>query len=307
MRNRDRHWLAASAALVTFALTAPALAQAPAQAPPAPQIAPSLVPSYTVDLMTTGRIGAVRRPVEDDGSEDRRSAADPRHHAGVQDRLRHLAPCRRSGLRRLFMAGDRCQGTGGTARRRPGVLHLVSHQAHGSGEDRRVRYRRRQDGVHRVCGRLCRGLGQWADAAPQRLSEPGDHPGPQHAEPRRARRLRQGGRPNSRSRCSGSTGRSRSRRRISSGSARRGSISTSRALRVTRRAAVAGARRTPWGRVSGSGRPGTPKWQARPRRFPRNSSIRAEQFNKSGTILCEWKRRRRGEFQTCESLPSRSR
>ncbi len=53
MRNRGRHWLAASAALVSFALVGPALAQAPAQAPPAPQIAPSLVPSYTVDLMTT--------------------------------------------------------------------------------------------------------------------------------------------------------------------------------------------------------------------------------------------------------------
>ena len=52
MRNRDRHWLAASAIFATFVMAGPALAQAPAQAPPAPQIAPSLVPSFSVDLMT---------------------------------------------------------------------------------------------------------------------------------------------------------------------------------------------------------------------------------------------------------------
>ncbi len=53
MRNRDRHWLAASAIFAAFVMAGPALAQAPAQAPPAPQIAPSLVPSFTVDLMTS--------------------------------------------------------------------------------------------------------------------------------------------------------------------------------------------------------------------------------------------------------------
>jgi gluconolactonase len=53
MRSSDRHWLTASAVLVSFVLAGPALAQAPAQAPPAPEIAPSLVPAYTVDLMTT--------------------------------------------------------------------------------------------------------------------------------------------------------------------------------------------------------------------------------------------------------------
>src|SRR5439155_3550384 len=85
------------------------------------------------------------------------------------------------------MADDRSQRSGCPPQRRPRGVYLVPHEPDDSGKSWRFRNGRRQSSADGIGGRLCRGLDQWTDTAPRWLSQPGDNPGIQHAEPGRTR------------------------------------------------------------------------------------------------------------------------
>jgi hypothetical protein len=206
MRNRDRHCLTASAVLVSFALAGPALAQAPAQAPPAPQIAPSLVPSNTVDLMTTegsALFGAQWKTMEakivevqpiPDNMPAYKTGYDISPHAGEAGFDDSSWPV--------------IDAKGLAARRGAGRVSFIWYRTKLTVPAKIGEFD--TAGAKMVLTAYVDDYAEvWVNGQMPRRS----------GYPSRATR--------SRSLCSGSTGRSRSRRRISSGSARRGSISTS--------------------------------------------------------------------------------
>src|SRR6516162_3697297 len=80
------------------------------------------------------------------------------------------------------MAGDRRHGARRSTWRRQSVFHLVPNGADDTDEDRQFRNDRRKSRAYGLYRRLRGSLDQRADAAPQRLSQPGHNPRPQHAE-----------------------------------------------------------------------------------------------------------------------------
>src|SRR5215470_2080025 len=92
------------------------------------------------------------------------------------------------------MAGDRRHGARRSTWRRQSVFHLVPNGADDTDEDRQFRNERRKSRAYGLCRRLRGSLDQRADATPQRLSQSGHDPRPQHAESGRVGGCGQAGR-----------------------------------------------------------------------------------------------------------------
>ena len=184
-------FLTVSTVMVAQGPSAPAAVAAPA--PPPPSMPPSLPPSYVVNLMTPEGIAAfntqwknmdakiVEVPAMPGAGAKWKTAYDIQPHAGESGFDDSSWPT--IGAKAL----DERRGGGR-------VFFTWYARTHHSGLDRRLRHGGRQGGSHRGGRRLRGSLGQRANASPQRLPQPRDDPGLQHAESRGARRRRQGGR-----------------------------------------------------------------------------------------------------------------
>ena len=229
MRYKNLAALLAGAVLATASLMLAVSAQPlPPTSPPQP--APVLPPAHVVDLLTADGMAAfgaqwksmdvkiIEGPALPNAMPGYKTSYDISPHAGVK------------GFDDSSWPTLEAQAAAGSARRRQGLVPVVSHQSDHAGQDRQLRHRKRQGGADRLCGRLRGGVGERRDAAPASASPA--RPPSRASTSRTAWSLPIRSRPatRSRSRSSASMGRSRSCRRISYSSARRRWSSTNSAL-----------------------------------------------------------------------------